>query len=209
MRKLIGTAFALGAMVVLTIAFTGTSGLAAPAAEKGNAQISQLYKLQAAFHRAASVRSVDGDSASVIDQRIADMLSLWAPDGSLTLQVGNPRDGQYIGRGDLATNCPAPSTDAANRGTLCTFFKYVAGSFQPQNKLVSLSPSYKTSFVIHGITSTVYFECHYFNVATGADGKPLWTPASHVQATGTAKMVKGVWLFDHLDAPIPAVPLGS
>jgi hypothetical protein len=37
----------------------------------------------------------------------------------------------------------------------------------------------------------------------------MWTPASHVEATGTAKLVNGVWKFAHLDAPVPPVPLGS
>jgi hypothetical protein len=195
--------------VSIAVALTGGPGFAA-AVDSANTQTAQLYELQAAFHRSASVRdNVNGDSQAVVDMRIADMLSLWASNGSLTLSVGNPNDGQYIGRGAVGTDCPAPSTDANNRGNLCTFFRYVAGSFKTTNKLVSLAPSYKTSFEIHGNTADVYYECHYFNVALGTDGKPLWTPASHVEATGTASRIDGTWKFQHLDAPTPPVPLGS
>ena len=47
-----------------------------------NTQLAELYQLQAAFHRAATVHDpVNGDSAATIDQRIRDMLSLWTDDG--------------------------------------------------------------------------------------------------------------------------------
>jgi hypothetical protein len=176
-----------------------------------NAQVAQLYQLQAAFHRAASVHDpVDGDSAAAIDQRIRDMLSLWTDDGSLDLEAGGARDGTYQGNGDPGdpSTCPTPSGDPANRGTLCTFFKYVAGSFQPANKFVSLSPSYKTTFDVQGHNATVYFECHYFNVALDPmSGKPLWTAASHFAFQGSATRVHGSWLFSQGNAPLVGVPI--
>jgi hypothetical protein len=209
MKRVFTACAALLATAALTVALTGGPGFAG-VVDGANTQTAQLYELQAAFHRAASVRdNVNGDSQAVVDLRIRDMLSLWATDGSLTLSVGNPNDGQYIGRGDLDTDCPTPSSNPDNRGTLCTFFRYVAGSFKTQNKLVSMTPSFKTDFDIHGNTADVYYECHYFNVALGADGKPLWTPAAHVEATGTAVRDGGGWKFEHLNAPVPPVPLGS
>jgi hypothetical protein len=183
----------------------------APAyADEVNTQIAQLYELQAAFHRAASVHSLNGDSPDVINQRIRDMLSLWTEDGSLTLSVGGSLDGTYAGRGDPENpgSCPAPSSDFANRGTLCTFFTYVAGSFQPQNKFVSLAPAYKTQFDVQGNTASVYFECHYFNVATDPTTvNPLWTAASHVTFDGSASKVNGNWLFSQANAYKPGVPI--
>jgi hypothetical protein len=208
-KKLIASVTALAAMFGLAVLLTGTPVSAST--QDANAQLAQLYQLQAGFHRAASVRdNVNGDAQTVVDDRIRDMLSLWAANGSLTLQVGSAFDGKYTGRGELNPGgCPMPSTDPTDRGTLCTFFRWVAGSFKAQNKLVSLAPSYMTHFDIHGNTAGVYFECHYFNVALGTDGKPVWTSASHVEATGTAVRVNGTWLFQHLDAPVPVVPLGS
>ena len=173
--------------------------------------LAELYELQAAFHRAATVHDpVNGDSAAAIDQRIRDMLSLWTDDGSITLEVGGALDGDYVGNGDPAdpSTCPAPSGDPSNRGTLCTLFKYVSGSFQPANKFVSLAPSYLTEFAIHGNTATVYFQCHYFNVAINpATGNLFWNAASHLVFDGSASKVNGVWLFSHANGPLAGVPI--
>ena len=181
------------------------------AAQDDHAQTLELYQLQAAFHRAGSVHdNINGDSADVITQRLRDMLSLWTRDGITTLAVGGALDGNYIGRGDPddPSTCPAPSSDPNNRGTICTFFKYVAASFQPANKLISLGPSYKTSFDIQGNTAVVYFECHYFNVAIDPNsGKPFWTGAAHITFNGLARKVHGQWKFAFNHAAVPPVPL--
>ena len=82
----------LGVVAILAIASWSASSFAGT-----NSQLAQLYQLQAAFHRAASVHDpVNGDSATVIDQRIRDMLSLWTDDGSITLEVGGALDGDYV-----------------------------------------------------------------------------------------------------------------
>ena len=196
----------LGVVAILAIASWSASSFAGT-----NTQLAQLYQLQAAFHRAATVHDpVNGDSATAIDQRIRDMLSLWTDDGSITLEVGGALDGDYLGNGDPAdpSTCPPPSGDPTNRGTLCTLFKYVSGSFQPANKFVSLAPSYLTEFGVHGDSATVYFQCHYFNVAINpATGKPFWTGASHLVFDGTASKVHGIWLFSHANAPLAGVPI--
>ena len=176
-----------------------------------NTQIAQLYQLQAAFHRAATVHDpVNGDSAAVIDQRIRDMVSLWTEDGVLTAGGPPTTAGNYIGRGDPAdpSTCPMPSANPANRGTLCTLFKFVSGSFQAANKFVSLAPSYKTRFDISGNTASFYFECHYFNVAIDpGTGKPLWTAAAHLTLEGTARKVNGTWLFAIGGGPPAGIPI--
>jgi hypothetical protein len=208
-------------MKLLTIAILFgmmTSGIWLMAANKATAnadhpdvQLAQLYLLQAAFHRAASVHdTVHGDSAEEIDQRIRQILSLWAEEGELTLSAGSPLDGNYIGRGDPddPSTCPTPSNNPANQGTLCTLYKYVAGSFQPQNKFISLSPSYKTHFQIDGETATVYFECHYFDVSIDpTTGDPSWTGVNHVALDGTARKIGGQWLLWQANAPKVGVPI--
>jgi hypothetical protein len=175
------------------------------------AQVAALYRLQAAFHRAASVRDpVNGDSEDVINQRIVAMLSLWTDDGWTLINLGSARDGYYLGKGDPSnpSTCPAPSGNYGNQGTLCTFFKYVAGSFQPANKWVSLAPSYKTTVRVRGQEATPSFECHYFNVAMDpATGRPLWTATSHILLDGVTRLVEGRWFYAHtngLPAGIPA-----
>jgi len=197
---------AIVSMIIVGIGLLPTAGHALP-----RAQIEELNELQAAFHRAGTVKDpVNGDAAEVITQRIKDMLALWTSNGSLNFAAGTPRDGTYAGNGDPddATTCPTPSADPSNRGTLCTFFKYVAGSFQPANKFVSLAPSYLTSFTVKGNSATVSFQCHFFNVAEDPMTMlPMWTAATHLAFQGTAKRVKGHWLFTHADVPVAGVPV--
>lgn len=192
-------------------AFLWLGNVKPAAAQDDNKQVAELYQLQAAYHRVATVRDpVNGDSPEVITGRIRDMLSLWTKDGVVFLNAGGARDGYYIGNGDPddASTCPAVSSDPNNRGTLCTFFKYVAGSFQAANKFVSLSPSYKTGFDIHGNRANVYFECHYFNVAIDpGTGKPLWTAASHAAFSGSTRNVHGRWLFSYGIGGVAPVPV--
>jgi hypothetical protein len=203
-----GSRFALS---IAAAAFAAVVWAAPSQAGTADKQTAELYQLQAAFHGAATVHDpVNGDSAEVIDQRIRDMLSLWTDDSSVTLQVGGALDGNYSGQGDPSnpSTCPTPSGNPMNRGTLCTLFKYVAGSFQPANKFVSLAPTYKTVFGIQGKAATVYFECHYFNVAIDpTTGLPLWKAASHVVFDGSAEKTNGTWLFSDANSPVAGIPI--
>jgi hypothetical protein len=204
-RVIIAGGLISAAILLLALALPVGPARAAGGDDYRLAQIAQLYELQAAFHRAASVHSLTGDSLAVINQRIEDMLALWTDNGVVFLDVpGNPHDGYYRGKGDLVSNCSPPSGDPNNQGTLCTFFKYVAGSFQPQNIFVSLAPSYKTHFELFGTRASVYFECHYFNVA---GSPPAWTAASHVAFDGSARLVNGQWLFSFAHVPVAPVPI--
>ncbi len=117
------------------------------------AQMTELEQLHATFHAAVSVHDpVNGDSPAVITQRIREALSIWAKDAELTVVNTTATAGNYIGNGDPddPASCPPPSGDTSatgQQGTLCTFFKYVAGGLQPANKWVSLTPAYKTKYV--------------------------------------------------------------
>lgn len=209
------------ARVALALVLGGTGFLlaqdnsraSAPGSVTGGkgAQVAALYRLQAAFHRATTVRDpVNGDSADVINERIQAMLSLWTDNGWILLNVGGARDGYYIGNGDPKnpSTCPAPSDNFANRGTLCTFFKYVAAPFQPGSYFVSLAPSYKTEIHVYGSDATLYFECHYFNVAMDpATGKPLWAATGHLSFDGAATNVGNRWLFSHSNVLVAGIPV--
>jgi len=175
------------------------------------AQMAELEQLHATFHAAVSVHDpVNGDSSDVITQRIRQALSIWTEDAELTTAGGN-----YVGKGDPdnPVTCPEPSGDTSGtQGTLCTFFKYVAGGLQQTNKWVSLSPAYKTTFVPVNDDgrwkSSVYFECHYFDVSLdSATGQPFWTAVSHVGLTGEAKKVNGRWLLTYASASTVGVPV--
>jgi hypothetical protein len=183
------------------------------------AQMAELEQLHATFHAAVSVHDpVNGDSPTVITQRIRDVLSIWAKDGELTIVSTADTAGNYIGNGDPddPASCPPPSGDTTatgQQGTLCTFFKYVSGGLQAANKFVSLSPAYKTKFVPvrdeNGEwKSSVYFECHYFDVSLNpATGQPFWTAKSHVSLDGEAKKIDGRWLLTHASSSAVGVPV--
>jgi hypothetical protein len=183
------------------------------------AQAAELEKLHAAFHAAVSVHdAVNGDSPAVITQRIRDAVALWTEDGEITIVSTSAAAGNYIGNGDPddPATCPEPTGDTSStgqQGTLCTFFKYVSGGLQPANKFVSLSPAYKTKYVPvkdydgHW-KSSVYFECHYFDVSLNpATGQPFWTAKSHVDLEGEAKKIDGRWLFTHVSSSAVPVPV--
>ena len=183
------------------------------------AQVAELEQLHATFHAAVSVHDpVNGDPSTVITQRIRDILAIWTQDGELTIVNTTATAGNYIGNGDPdnPATCPLPSGDTSatgSQGTLCTFYKYVSGGLQAANKLVSLSPAYKTKFVPvkdddgHW-KSSVYFECHYFDVSLNpATGLPFWTAKSHVDLDGEAKKINGQWLLTHASASAVPVPV--
>ncbi len=205
------TTYKIRIAIAISIVILGVSIGPRPGNAQPRAQIEELYELQAAFHRVGTVKDpVNGDSAEVITQRIKDMMALWSADGVWDFEAGTPRDGIYTGPGDPddAATCPTPSNDPTNRGTLCTFFKYVSGSFQAANKFVSLAPSYQTSFTVKGKNATVFFECHFFNVAIDPTTTlPLWTAVAHLAFQGTAKRIKGKWLFTHATVPAVGVPV--
>lgn len=183
------------------------------------AQWAELEQLHAAFHAAVSVHtlSVDGDSDEVITERIRDAVALWTRNGEITVVGTSVTAGNYIGYGDPddPLTCPQPSYDTSatgQQGTLCTFFKWVSGGMQQSNKFVSLSPAYKTKFAPvkeqGRWKSSVYFECHYFDVSLNpATGQPLWTAKSHVNLQGEAEQIDGHWLFTHVTSSAVGVPL--
>jgi len=209
---------------LVAVGITGAIG-AAHAGGSGDdvdrlAQVAELeHQIHATFHAAVSVHDpVNGDSPEVITQRIRDVLSIWAEDGEITIINTSATAGNYIGKGDPddPATCPEPSGDTSatgSQGTLCTLYKYVSGGLQQANKFVSLSPAYKTKFVpvkddYGQWTSSVYFECHYFNVALNpATGLPFWTAVSHVDLDGQAKKINGRWLLTHASSSAVPVPV--
>jgi hypothetical protein len=183
-------------------------------------QVAELeQQIHVTFHAAVSVHDpINGDSAEVITQRIREALSIWAKDAQLTVVSTTAAAGNYIGNGDPddPESCPVPSGDTSptgQQGTLCTFFKYLSGGLQQTNKFVSLSPAYKTKFVPvkdHDgqWKSSVYFECHYFDVSLdSATGQPSWTAKSHVDLDGEAKKIDGRWLLTRASSSAVPVPV--
>src|SRR5215831_19894598 len=89
-------------VVLIVLAFLSLAGEKRASAQDHNTQTLKLYKLQAAYHRAATVRDpLNGDSPEVITARLREVLSLFTGDAVLYLTVGSASfDGYYLGNGD-------------------------------------------------------------------------------------------------------------
>ena len=56
--------------------------------------------------------------------------------------------------------------------------------------------------------SSVYFECHYFDVSLNpATGLPFWTAKSHVDLEGVAKKINGKWLLTQVSSGSVGIPI--
>ena len=205
-------------LTAVAAACTGTSYAGDWEHDQQLAQITELENLHATFHAAVSVHDpVHGDSAAVITQRIREALSIFADNAVLTVVSTTASGGNYVGNGDPddPATCPEPTGDTSaggKQGTICTFFKYLAGGLQAANKFVSLSPAYKTKFVPvyedGQWKSSVYFECHYFDVSVNSTtGLPNWTAKSHVDLDGTAKKIDGKWLLTQVSSATVGIPI--
>jgi len=180
--------------IVVLVSFLVGSRLLAFGSPDANAQIAELYQLQAAFHQAASGAGID---AATKAQHLDAMLALWTDDG--TLVVGSVT---YSGKG-----VPGTASCAVGALTVCDLFANHAGSFVIGRDWTSLSPSFKSTFEVHGDTADIYFECHYFDVPTGAKTSDVSIGVRGVPSTGQARKVNGQWLLAYAVAAFP--PLSS
>jgi hypothetical protein len=157
--------------------------------------IAQLYELQSAFHEAAGGAGID---AATKAKHLQEMLETWTVDGVLV--VGST---VYVGRGD-----PNTSTCAPGSLTLCDFFQNHAGSFVLGHDWAALTPLARTHFEVHGKLADVYFECHYFDVATGVKMSSASIGLLGQPNTGQARKVRGKWLLSFAEAGSPALSSG-
>jgi ketosteroid isomerase-like protein len=128
----------------------------------GSAQVGKIYKLQAAFHRAKTTQDLDL------------MMSLWDPDGTLTVQ-GNSHS-PFVGAEQIKA------------------FWQTSGSFT--HRRFSLVPSFKTQIVVRGDEAWLYFECHDvgdYDLSTRAI-------VGDTYLAGTLRNVDGKWVFSNMTA---------
>ena len=162
--------------------------------QDANKAIAQLYELQAAFHDAAGGAGVDATTKA---EHLSEMLELFTEDAVLI--VGST---VYIGRGDVNTACAAGSL------TLCDFFQHHAGSFVLGRNWAALTSLARTHFVVHGNQADVYFECHYFDVATAAKMSDVSFGLLGQPGTGQARKVQGKWLLSFAQVGSPTLSTG-
>jgi hypothetical protein len=158
-------------------------------------QIAKLYELESAFHEAASGAGV---SQAEKDDHLKNMLELFTHDAMLVIGTTT-----YRGKGQPGTASCEPGSL-----TVCDFFANHAGSFVLDRNWVALAPAFKTSFELHGDTADVYFECHYFDVATGVKESDVSFGLAGQPGTAQARNVEGRWHFSYAVAGSPSLSSG-
>ena len=156
--------------------------------------IAQLYELQAAFHEAAAGAGVDATTKA---KHLNQMLELFTDDAVLI--VGST---VYVGRGDVNTTCVPGSL------TICDFFQNHAGSFVLGRNWAALTSLARTHFEVHGNRADVYFECHYFDVATAAKMSDVSFGLLGQPGTGQARKVSAKWLLSFAEVGSPTLSSG-
>lgn len=105
---------------------------------------------------------------------------------------------------DLMMSIFAPNVRLGINGTTVTGKPAVrkafakAAPFQPQNHWESDTPAYKIRTTLHGNRGTLYFECHFIDVATG---KVVLV----VGGDNDVRKINGKWLFTKLVSSSPTL----
>lgn len=99
---------------------------------------------------------------------IDELMSLWADDGTFTAGGST-----YSGKPEIRA-----------------FFLLSPGF---THNWVSMSPTFKNRFHVHGRSASFYFECHFVDWQAVPE-----VVVTHTSATGTASKVRGRWLFRHI-----------
>jgi ketosteroid isomerase-like protein len=132
----------------------------------------QQLQLQADSYAIDAIEKTWHKAAST--QNVDLMMSIWAPDA--TFNIG-----------------PETLTGSAQ---IRDFFAHTAGPFKPGNHWVSDTPAYKVRITVNGDKGTLYFECHYVDVATSK-------LVSVVSADQTVQKIAGKWLITSAAAATP------
>jgi uncharacterized protein (TIGR02246 family) len=151
---LIGGALGLAAISLAACGGSSTSSASEQAVER-KADLWEIDEIQKRFHRATSTKDIDL------------MVSLWAPNATLTLGPGQTAVGKKQIRQAWLTQSKA---------------------FLPTNRWISETPSYKVRITANGDKGTLHFECHYIDVRTG-------TVKVTVAADQQVARIDGKWLI--------------
>jgi ketosteroid isomerase-like protein len=144
-----------------------------PSAAQTAAQMATLQK-QADMYQIDQIEVTWHKAASMKDVNL--MMSIWADNA--TFQIG-PRT--YSGKDQIRA-----------------FFETKATPFKPGNTWESDTPAYKIRITVSGDTGTLYFECHYVDVAT----RKVVIVAG---GDNTVGRIRGRWLITSSVAAIPTL----
>ena len=114
-------------------ACTGSDDDPAAVEAQRKADLYEIDSIEKRFHEATTMKDIE------------QMMSLWAPNATLT-----------IGTGDTASGVDE----------IRDFWLGESASFEPANYWVSDHPAYKVEITVNGDRGTLHFECHYVDANT-------------------------------------------
>ena len=135
MRKLVmGGVLGVFVLSVVLAACSG-SGTDQPNAEARRFQdMWEIDKIEKDFHGAMSDKNID------------QMMSLFAPNATMTV---------------------GPGETASGLDEIRTFWQENSATFAPENQWISDHPAYKLEVTVDGDRGTLHFECHFVDADTG------------------------------------------
>jgi ketosteroid isomerase-like protein len=120
--------------MVVSLAACGDSGSdAETAALQLKADKYEIEQIEKVFHEAMTTKDIDL------------MVSLWAPNATLTI---------------------GPGMTAAGSDEIRRLWLEESAAFQPTNNWISDHPAYKVDITVNGDRGTLHFECHYVDADT-------------------------------------------
>jgi ketosteroid isomerase-like protein len=134
-RLVIGGALVVFLISVALAACSGSNSVSE--AEQNQQRFADMWKIdqiERNFHHATT------------NQDIGLMMSLFAPNATVTVGTGNT---------------------ASGLDEIRQFFLEEAAFFEPENQWISDHPAYKLEITVNGDRGTLHFECHYIDAETG------------------------------------------
>ncbi len=157
-RHVIGGALGIYLLSVVLVACAGPGD--GSSAEQGRRfqDMWEIDQIEKKFHGAMT------------QQDIEQMMSLYAPNATMT-----------IGAGETASGL-----DEIRR-----FYLEESAFFQPENRWISDHPAYKLEITVNGDRGTLHFECHFIDAETG---KVVAATAADLDVA----RIDGEWLVTNL-----------
>ncbi len=158
MRKLV-IGGALG-IVVLFLAACGDSSTPSAAEQElqRKADTYEIDQIEKDFHGSMTEKDID------------QMMSLWAPDATMTV---------------------GPGETAVGLDEIRAFWLETSAPFAPENEWISDHPAYKLEITVAGDRGTLHFECHFVDAGTG-------TVVSTTAADFDVARIDGNWLITNM-----------
>ena len=131
MRRFLIVGVLLGVVVVALTACSDSSSDSETAGLQLKADTYEIGRIEEQFHQAMTLKDID------------QMMSLWAPNATLTV---------------------GPDLTAAGQDEIRQFWLTKSVAFAPETTWVSDHPAYKLAVTVNGDRGTLHFECHFIDV---------------------------------------------